>query len=47
MRDEKSASDLKKLQVHFEAELLTRAVHGLQTFCKNCAEYEESVNLLE
>ena len=46
MRDERRASDLKELpeelQVHFEANLSTRAV--FQKFRKNCSEYKESVN---
>ena len=39
-----SQSDLKELQVKFEAILSARADHVFKTFCKNCAEYEKSVN---
>ena len=34
MRDERRASDLKELQVHFEANLSTRAWHVFQKFRK-------------
>ena len=38
------ASDMKQLRVNFEANLSTRVEHVLQNFCKNCSEYEESIN---
>ena len=44
MQDERRASDMMELQVHFEANLSTRAGHVFQTFRKNCSEYKESVN---
>ena len=42
MRDDRRANDLKELQVHFEANLSTRAGHVFQIFRKNCSE--ESVS---
>ena len=35
MRDERRASDLKELHVHFEANLSTRAWYVFQNFAKN------------
>ena len=47
MQDDRGASNLKELQVHFKVNISTRAAHVFQKFRKNCSEYKESVNYLE
>ena len=44
MQDKRHASDLKELQVHVKANLLTRAGHIFRKFRKSSSEFEELVN---